>query len=113
MQAQHCPVKYNASSMRRGACSVQTCDAEHDAPERLPAALLIAQEKGEPVVGPKRLEDGRAEHDDVVEAHDRVERKPDHDDRREECAHKFGAKLLDHEERRQDDNGNNDDNGCR
>lgn len=108
----NCPVRQNNESLLCVTEMVQTCDTEHDTPQGLPAAPLVAQEKGEPVVGPEGFEDGGPVHDDVVQTHDCVEHEPDHDDRREERAHKLGAELLDQEERRQDHNGNDHDDGC-
>lgn len=91
---------------------MHTCDAEDNAPERLPAAPLIAQEETEPVIRPEGLKDGGAVGGDIVKAHHSVEGEPDQDDWGEEGAHKLGAKLLDEEQGRQDNDGDDHDPDC-
>ena len=54
-----------------------TCHTQHDASQLVPATAAVPQEEGEPVVGAEGFEDVRAVGDDVVEADDGVEDKPD------------------------------------
>ena len=73
--------------------------------------MAIAQEVGEPVVGPEDFEDVWAVPGNVDDAHHNVEDEPDQDDGREEAPHELGAELLDQEQAGQDDDGD-DHNPC-
>ena len=51
-------------------------------------------------------------HDDIVQAHARIESKPDRDHRRKECSNGACAKLLDQEQACQDEDGDQVDPDC-